>query len=74
MQSGALENTSQSTTASTTTAMARVIADDDQGYVVRLCYGDTIPPRRAYLRVDSEGNISEMELAEVRKYGERPWR
>lgn len=53
---------------------ARVIAAVDGGFVLRLCYGHTKPPRRAYFRIDGDGNVSEMEFAEVRKYGERPWR
>ena len=55
-------------------SMAKVIASTDDAYIVRLCFGRTKPPSRAYFKIHESGAIDELEFEQVRQYGERPWR
>ncbi|WP_218932181.1 hypothetical protein [Adhaeretor mobilis] len=54
--------------------MAKVIATTDDGFIVRLCFGHTKPPSRAYFKIHESGAVDELEFEQVRQYGERPWR
>jgi hypothetical protein len=54
-------------------SMARVIANTDDGLVVRLCFGLTKLPRRAYFKVYESGVIEELKFEQVRQFGERAW-
>jgi hypothetical protein len=54
--------------------MSAVIAEPDGGYVVRVCYGNTIPPHRAWFIVGPDSFIAPLTFDEVRQYGEREWR
>jgi len=54
--------------------LCRVIHRDAYHRVVRVCYGKTKPPQRAFFSVPDRGEIVELEFEDVRQYGERPWR
>lgn len=41
--------------------------------IVRICYGHTKPPRRAFYSVPLEGKIKELNFNEVTQYGEELW-
>jgi hypothetical protein len=50
---------------------SKVIAEEDGGYIVRVCYGDTRVPRRAWITVNvPKSTIKEISFNSVRRYGE----
>jgi hypothetical protein len=54
--------------------LASVIHADPSSMIVRVCYGRTKPPGRAWFRVArSPRSIEELAFEDVTKYGERPW-
>jgi hypothetical protein len=55
-------------------SMSRVIAEEADGFIIRVCYGATIPPQRVWYRIDGEGTLSELTFEEAKQFGEKPWR
>jgi hypothetical protein len=52
---------------------SKVIAEEDGGYTVRVCYGHTKLPRRAWIIVNvPKSTIKEVSFNSVRQYGEGP--
>ena len=50
----------------------KVVAEDDGGYVVRICYGHTKPLLQAWIIVNIlKSTIKELSFHSVRQYGER---
>jgi hypothetical protein len=55
--------------------ISSVLHSDELGFVVRVCYGHTRPPGRAWFRVSrGAADVQELSFDEVRQYGEKPWR
>jgi hypothetical protein len=55
--------------------ISKVIAEEDGGYIVRVCYGHKKPPHRAWFNVNvPKSTIEEVSFGSVRQYGERPRR
>jgi len=54
-------------------SMATVIANTDDGMIVRLCHGHSKPPTRVYFVVADRCVIRELQFEDVRKFCERPW-
>ena len=53
----------------------RVIGEEEGACIVRICYGHTLPPRRAFFRISPDlDNLEELPFRAVVKYGERSWR
>jgi hypothetical protein len=51
--------------------LSKVIAAEDGGYIVRVCYGHTSSIRRTWITVNvSKSTIKEVSLNSVRHYGE----
>lgn len=51
--------------------ISKVIAEDDGGYIVRVCFGHTKPPGRARITVNvPKSTIKEVPFNSVRQYGE----
>ena len=52
-----------------------VIGEDARGVLVRVCYGSSRPPGRAWFAVGGDGSVNaELTYAEAAAFGERPWR
>ena len=52
-----------------------VIGEEAGEFVVRVCYGDTKPPRRVWYRVGADGQVrGELSCEEAQRFGEREWR
>ena len=52
--------------------LSKVIGVSEYGYVVRLCYGDGIPPRRAwFVVVSDELGIAELTFDQAKEFGEK---
>ena len=55
--------------------ISSVIHSDQFGFVVRVCYGQVIPPGRAWFRVlRGSTDVQELSFDEVTQYGENYWR
>lgn len=55
--------------------LTSVIHADPSFMIVRVCYGRTKPPGRAWFRVArSPRSIDELSFEDVTQYGERHWR
>jgi hypothetical protein len=54
--------------------MCAAIAEETRGTIVRVCYGDTRPPRRSWFLVGKDGDVTELSWSETERLGERPWR
>lgn len=55
--------------------MCIVIYSDADKCIVRVCYGATRPPRRAFFEVRTGGGIGEVTLRDAKDhYGETRWR
>jgi hypothetical protein len=51
--------------------ISKVIAEEDGGYIVRVCFGHTKPRRRAWITVNvPKSTIKEVSFNSVRQYGE----
>jgi hypothetical protein len=51
-----------------------VLHSDDLAFVIRVCYGRSKPPSRAWLRVlRSAAETQELSFDEVTQYGEKIW-
>jgi hypothetical protein len=54
-------------------SISKVIAQEEDSYVVRVCYGRAKPPRRAWYMVrPEEPLVIELPFEQVEQYGERP--
>jgi hypothetical protein len=52
-----------------------VLGEHAGGLVVRVCYGDTKPPRRAWYLIGAGGRVARsVSWDEAESVGERPWR
>lgn len=51
-----------------------IIYSDGEKSVVRVCYGTSKPPRRAFYEVHTSGKIVGITFHEAKAYGERRWR
>jgi hypothetical protein len=58
------------------TALCGVIAEVDEAFIVRVCYGhNTKPPSRKWYLVQIDKQSAELlAFDDVRQYGEKPWR
>jgi hypothetical protein len=58
----------------TVTYMARVLDDNDDRAVVRLCFGNSKPPRRAWVSVrHGDASVEPLTWDDVVPFGEKPW-
>ena len=55
-------------------SMTRIVATDSGGTVIRVCSGDTTPPRRDWFRVRPDGSVVRVDWQEAQAVGEKPWR
>jgi hypothetical protein len=55
--------------------LSRVIGEDSDGYVVRICWhGTQKPPRRSWYLVRTDGVVvGELSFADVERYGKVYW-
>ena len=55
--------------------MVSVIHEDDTRTVVRVCFGETMPPQRVWVGVPHhEGTVEELDWHDAQRIGETPWR
>lgn len=71
----AIAHLARTTGEQTHRGMCKVVADAPERSVVRLCYGMTRPPRRAWFAVSrtEEPAIRELTWEEAQALGEKPW-
>ena len=70
----ALRHFESSTGESGIRPMCAVLHRDAKGSVVRVCYGNTRPPRRTWFFIASDGiQVSTMTFDDVVAFGEKPW-
>jgi hypothetical protein len=56
-------------------SMSGIWEETDNGYVVRICYGNRRPPRRAWFFVSSDAkSVVRMSDEVAKPYNQRPWR
>jgi hypothetical protein len=56
-------------------SMSGIWEEIDNGYVVRICYGNTRPPRRAWFFVSSDAkSVVRMSEEEAKPYNKGTWR
>ena len=56
-------------------SMSGIWEETDNGYVVRICYGNTRPPRRAWFFVRSDAkSVVRMSDEEAKPYNQGTWR
>ena len=56
-------------------SMSGIWEEADNGYVVRICYGNTRPPRRAWFLVSSDAkSVVRMSDEEAKPYNQGTWR
>ena len=56
-------------------SMSTIWEETDNGYVVRICYGNTRPPRRAWFFVSSDAmSVVRMSEEEAKPYNQGTWR
>ena len=55
--------------------MSSILHSAENSFVIRICYGATRPPSRAWFRVsDDTRQIEELSFDDVVRYGEKTWR
>ncbi len=54
--------------------MCSIIGEEARGTVVRVCYGDTRPPRRAWFVIGPDGSVAELPWAEAQRLDMCAWR
>lgn len=55
-------------------AHSHVIANDEEGFVVRVCHGRNKPPSRCWYIVSLGGEVlEELKFDDVTQYGEQLW-
>ena len=54
--------------------ISSVIGEESGGLVVRVCYGDVKPPRRAWYRLGDGSVVDELSFEEAGRFGGRPCR
>lgn len=56
-------------------SLTRILYEDDEKKIVRLCYGNVRPPHRAWFVVKADGaEVEEIPFDSVVEYGEHAWR